>query len=224
MIQTAIAPEEEPAIVLDFFAGSGSTGHAVLNLHSRAINFILVQLPEETGRSDYHTIADITKERLRRVVKKFDDEDRTRLDLGHSRTLDRGFRVFKLAESNFKVWEADKAKNAEALGEQLALHIDHIREGRAPSDLLYEILLKSGFPLTAPVEELNEAGKSVFSVAGGALLICLERELTLEVVRAMADRNPERVVCLDESFAGNDQLKTNAVQTFKTKGVVFRTV
>ena len=61
-------------------------------------------------------------------------------------------------------------------------------------------------------------------MAGGALLICLERRLTLDVIRAMADKKPERVVCLDEGFAGNDQLKTNAVQTFKTKGVVFRTV
>ena len=68
------------------------------------------------------------------------------------------------------------------------------------------------------------ADKPVFGVAGGALLVCLERELTLDLVRAMADRKPERVVCLDEGFAGNDQLKTNAVQTFKTKGVVFRTV
>ncbi len=76
-----------------------------------------------------------------------------------------------------------------------------------------------------PVEALTIDGKQVYSVAGGALLICLERELTLDLIRGMADRQPERVVCLDEGFAANDQLKANAVQTFKTKAVTsFRTV
>jgi adenine-specific DNA-methyltransferase len=86
------------------------------------------------------------------------------------------------------------------------------------------MLLKSGFPLSASVEKLALGGIEVFSVAAGALLICLERKLTLDAIRAMAGRKPERVVCLDEGFASNDQLKTNAVQTFKAKGVVFRTV
>ena len=85
--------------------------------------------------------------------------------------------------------------------------------------------MKSGFPLTTPVEKQTLAGKTVHSVAGGALVICLERELTLELIRAIAEGKPERVVCLDEGFAGNDQLKANAVQTFKTKGIVkFQTV
>ena len=104
------------------------------------------------------------------------------------------------------------------------MHVDHLREGRIAPDFLYEILLKSGFPLTAGVEKLALGGVEVFGVAGGALLICLERKLTLDTIRAMAEKKPERVVCLDEGFAGNDQLKTNAVQTFKAKGVVFRTV
>ena len=103
--------------------------------------------------------------------------------------------------------------------------MDHIRDGRTSDDLLYEILLKSGFPLTTPVETLTLEGKTVHSIAGGALFICLGRELTLELIRAMADKKPERVVCLDEGFAGNDQLKANAVQIFKTKGVTsFKTV
>ena len=103
--------------------------------------------------------------------------------------------------------------------------MDHIRDGRTPDDILYELLLKSGFPLTTPVEKLSLAGKTVYSVAGGALVICLERELTLDLIRAIAEKKPERVVCLDEGFAGNDQLKANAVQIFKTKGVTsFKTV
>ena len=91
--------------------------------------------------------------------------------------------------------------------------------------MLYEILLKSGFPLTTRIETIALAGGTVHSVAQGALLICLERDLTLDLVRAMADRQPERVVCLDEGFAGNDQLKANAVLTFRDKGVTsFKTV
>jgi adenine-specific DNA-methyltransferase len=91
--------------------------------------------------------------------------------------------------------------------------------------LLYEILLKSGFSLTTPVEALTLTGKTIHSAAGGALFICLERELTLELIRAIAEKKPERVVCLDEGFSGNDQLKANAVQLFKTKGVTsFKTI
>ncbi len=85
--------------------------------------------------------------------------------------------------------------------------------------------MKSGYELTAPVEALQLAGMTVHSVSSGALLVCLERELTLDLIRAIAERKPERVVCLDEGFAGNDQLKANAVQIFKTQGVTsFRTV
>jgi adenine-specific DNA-methyltransferase len=77
--------------------------------------------------------------------------------------------------------------------------------------LLYEILLKSRFPLTMPARVLTLGGKSVYSAAEGQLLVCVERELTLDLIRAMADQQPERVVCLDEGFAGNDHLKANAV-------------
>jgi len=215
-------------VVLDFFAGSGTTAHAVLDLNKQDggnRKFILVQLPEPTNRQDYPTIADITKERVRRVIKKLNDEDAGKLDLDGTKKQDRGFSVFKLAESNFKPWNAGLPYDAKALETQLELHIDHIRAGRHADDLLYEILLKSGFPLTTSVETLELTGKTVHSIAGGALFICLDRQLTLDLIRAMAERKPERVVCLDEGFAGNDQLKANAVQIFKTKGVTsFKTV
>jgi adenine-specific DNA-methyltransferase len=215
-------------LILDFFAGAGVTADAVLT-QNRAEGshrrFILVQLPEPTEREDYPTIADIAKERVRRVIRKLDDQEVGKLDLEGEPRQDRGFRVFRLAESNFKPWNADVAHETAALEEQLALHIDHIREGRTPLDLLYEILLKSGFELTTPVETLRLADKIVHSVAGGALLVCLERELTLDLIRAIGELKPERVVCLDEGFAGNDHLKANAVQIFKTQGVTsFRTV
>ena len=216
-------------LVLDFFAGSGTTAHAVLDLNKKDggnRKFILVQLPEPTGREDYPTIADICKERVRRVIKKLNKENEGKLPLDSDKKLDLGFRVFKLAESNFKGWNANvPTGDVSALTQQLELHIDHIRDGRTPDDILYEILLKSGFQLTTPVEKLTMEGKTVFSAAGGALFICLERHLTQKLIRAMAGQKPERVVCLDEGFAGNDQLKANAVQIFKTKGITsFRTV
>lgn len=112
-----------------------------------------------------------------------------------------------------------------ALEQQLDLHVDHICEGRTAEDLLFEILLKSGYPLTTSVETLQLAGKFVHSIDGGVFFICLERELTMELIRAMAEKKPERIVCLDEGFADNDQLKANAVQIFKTKGITsFKTV
>ena len=229
MLQIATQPGEGD-LVLDFFAGSGPTGHAALEQNREDggnRRFILVQLPEPLPKPETRlkTIADITKERVRHVTRTMNDEDAGKLDLEGDNQQDRGFRVFKLAESNFKTWEAEKPTDADGLARQLELHVDHIRERRSSDDLLYEILLKSGFPLTTPVETLTLAGKAVRSVAGGALFICLEQGITLELIRAMAASKPERVVCLDGGFAGNDQLKTNAVQTFKTNGVTsFKTV
>ena len=228
MLQLATRPAEGD-LVLDFFAGSGVTGHAVLAQNAEDggnRRFILVQLPEQLPKPEARlkTIADICRERVRRVIRKLDEEDAGKLDL-EGKTQDRGFRVFKLAESNFKVWDATAPKDAESLMQQLELHVDHIREGRSEEDILFEILLKSGFALTTPVETRTLAGKRVYRIADGAMLVCLERELTLEAIRAMAAEKPARVVCLDAGFAGNDQLKANAVQTFKTAGVAkFQTV
>lgn len=227
MMQLA-APVGEPYLVLDFFAGSGTTAQAVIELNKQDNcnrKFILVQLPESTGRTDFPTIADICKERVRRVITRLNKGEEGKLPLGNEAIQDRGFKVFKLAPSNFKLWNGEQPKDAEQLAQQLELHIDHILPDRTQEDILAELLLKSGFPLTTKVEKLTLAGKTVFSVAEGAMLICLENELTLEVIKAMADRKPERVICLDAGFAGNDQLKTNAALTFKSKGVVrFQTV
>ena len=239
LLETLISfAADADALILDCFAGSGSTGHAVLDLNRKdggTRRFILVQLPEpcEEGsgasKAGLRTIADITKERVRRVIKKLNESLESTVEgpfkKKDDRKQDRGFRVFTLAESNFKLWNAEAPKDADGLAKQLELHVDHIREGRTQDDLLYEILLKSGFALTTPVEILSVAGKTLHSVSSGALLVCLERELTLELIRAIADKKPERVVCLDEGFASNDQLKANAVQIFKNKGVTsFKTV
>ena len=217
-----IAAKDDPeSVVVDLFPGSGTTGHAVLNVNRRHgcnRKFILVQLPEPTERDDYPTIADITKERVRRVIAKLNKEKRE-VD-----GEDRGFRVFKLAESNFNIWDAQGSRQLGAFLEQLQLHVDNVRDDRSAEDVLFELLLKSGYPLSATIETLDLTGKRVFSVAEGALLVCLDRDLTVELMRAVAERKPERFVVLDEGFVGNDQLKANAVQIFKAADVTFRTV
>ena len=216
----AIANVGDEDTVLDFFAGSGTTGIAVLESNAAEgthRRFILVQLPESTGHPQLPLMTDVMEERLKRVVAKLPAKTKGGSDVG--------FRVFALSESNFLPWNGAAASNADELGRQLDLHVGHIRADRRPEQILYELLLKSGFPLTTRCEKKSLAGKTLFSVADGALIICLERKLTLELIRAIADLRPERVVCLDEGFAGNDQLKTNAVQSFRTKGVTsFKTV
>ncbi len=148
---------------MDFFAGSGTTAHAVCELNNQNNGnrrYILVQLPEPTGRRDYPTIADVTKERVRRVIKKLNDEEAGRLLLSDKSKQDLGFKVFKLAESNFKPWNAGVPHETGALEGQLDLHVDHIRESRTSEDLLYEILIKSGFPITTPVKALQLESKN----------------------------------------------------------------
>jgi adenine-specific DNA-methyltransferase len=228
------ANPEKDFLFIDFFAGSGSSAQAVLErnqLDGGRRRFILVQLPEPTGREDYHTIADVTQQRTRRVVEKIrlasDDRDKPSLFEGAESVAppDLGFRVYKLGESNLRSWHGTISDDSQVLAKQLELHVVHLRQDRTTDDLLFELLLKSGYKLTENVVRLDLAGKTVYSVAGGNLFVCLDRDLTLDLIRAMAERKPVRVVCLDVGFAGNDQLKANAVQIFKTKGVTsFKTV
>ena len=139
--------------------------------------------------------------------------------------MDKGFKVYKLAPSNFKIWNTDVEKTPEAIQTALELHVDHISEQASQEALLYEILLKSGFELTTGIEKLELKGKTVYSVAGGELLVCLEKAITNELIKSIVERKPVRVVCLDDGFQHNDQLKSNAVQIMKSKGVVkFQTV
>lgn len=203
-------------IILDFFAGSGSTGHAILNLNSVSRGnrrFILVQLPEPTN-GDLPTISAITRERVRRAGKAMFTERSSKLDLDGHGQLDLGFRAYRLSESNFVPWHRNASDNT-TIAQQIAFFADNVLPGRTPEDILTEILLKSGYELTVPVTRLELAGKEVFSVAEGALLVCLDRALTIETIEAMAALGPGQIVCLDVGFGGDDALKVNAVQTVK---------
>jgi len=237
--------------VLDFFSGSCSTAHAVLDLNKEDAGhrkFIMVQLPEpcdeksEAFKAGYKTIADIGKERIRRVIQKIEGERATKVKKAEGMLpgmaeelpdIDLGFKVLKLDKSNFKIWGggiADSSK--EEIARQLELHIDHIDSNATQEDILFELLLKAGFMPTEKVEKRELAGKTLFSMAEGALLICLENEITPELINAVAEAEPSQFICLDRGFLGNDQLKANAVQTFaarnqrrdKAEQIFFRTV
>lgn len=238
------------AIVLDFFAGSCPTVQSVFNLNKElgsTLKFIMVQLPErcdgesEAFKSGFRTIADIGKERIRRVIKKVNDERTANNDpqmnlpgfKEEPPNLDLGFKVFKLDRSNFKTWDgSNPAASEEEIARQLTIHVDHVLPSATQEDILYELLLKSGFMPTEKVEKLEMGGKVVFSIADGALLICLEDKITRELIDEVAKAEPMQFICLDKGFRGNDQLKANAVQTFaarnqgrdKAEQIVFRTV
>jgi adenine-specific DNA-methyltransferase len=237
LIRYCTLPSEN-AIILDFFAGSGSTAEAIMQLNATESgnrHFVLVQLPEPTPeksnarKAGYERITEVTKERVRRVIAQMNEADAGTLPIADAPSLDRGFKVFKLDSSNFKVWDADNApKDAEALAAQLLLYAEHLLDGRSQHDVLYELLLKSGRMLTVPIDvrELNR--QPVYSVPAdeknGTLLICLEIPIKEETLREMIALAPGQVLCLDSAFEGNDQLKNNIVLQMKDADINFRTV
>jgi adenine-specific DNA-methyltransferase len=220
-------------LVLDFFAGSATTGQAVMdvaNSEAKKTRFILVQLPEplppalQVGSGGIQSVADVAVQRLKCAIGNSNQPALT-----HQPTY--GFRVFKLATSCFRAWELNADDQTEkTLLSRIQDHATHLNASASSEEILFELLLKDGFELTVPIERQKIAGSDVYSVADGALLICLDKSLTQEVVDAMADMEPARVICLDSGFQGNDQLKVNAVQTFKARArnretaIEFRTV
>lgn len=238
LLEMAVKIGAPSGIVLDFFAGSSGLAEAVLKRNAEdgaQRKFIMVQLPEpvdeesEAGKAGFKTIAEVGRERIRKAAKAVLDSRSGKLHLAAAGNLDLGFRSFRLDQSNFRQWESSPAKFDET-GKQLDLHVENIDQNGTEEDILFELLLKAGFPLTTQVRTISLGKKRAFSVHDGALLICLEREITSELIDALADATPLQVICLDEGFKGNDQLKANAVQTFKARAqaeeseIVFRTV
>ncbi len=228
-------------IVMDFFSGSGSTAHATMEYnkeHRSSLKTISVQLPEVIQDSDtikYYntkdlkwlkTVADIGKERIRRAVKKIKEENEQQSLLDQKKNnLDLGFKVFKLSKSNFKIWDEQISKDKDS-SKQIKMHLEELIDKKSTNeDLLYEILIKTGYPLTTKIKILRLSGKTVYSIENNALLICLEKQITKELIKEIAKLKPARVVCLDIGFENNDQLKTNAFETFKSHGIVdFKTM
>tara|TARA_R100001244_G_scaffold20404_1_gene21074 strand:+ start:8017 stop:10035 length:2019 start_codon:yes stop_codon:yes gene_type:complete len=221
-------------IVLDFFAGSGSTGHAVMNLNHEqksSCRYILVQLPEDlnetyrtaTGlnkkvlrnaieylkkRNKPEVLSEICKERLRLCGKSFLAEDSL---FQESLQIDVGFRVLKIDASNMKeVYYTPDAVSQDLLADQ----VDNIREDRTPEDLLFQVLLDWGVDLALPVSQQSIAGKTVFFVDSNALVACFDTGIDEDFVKLLAGHKPLRVVFRDAGFA-SDSVKINVEQVFK---------
>ena len=215
-------------IILDFFSGSATTAHAVLDLNKEDggnRKFIMVQMPElcdeksEAYKASYKTIADIGKERIRRVIKKIEKEQEGKLDLdGTNGKQDLGFKVFKLQESNFKIWRTDIKTEAE-LTKQIELHIEPLDEHAKTENVLFELLLKSGVPLTAKILEKD----GYYLVNDNEIALILEKVNT-DIIKAVIAKNPRKVITLDRLFNKNDQLKTNTALQMKDAGIEFKVV
>lgn len=219
-------------IIMDFFSGSASLAHSVMecNLNDYGKRkFIMVQLPEKILDNDKEKkeyikylkeenikpiISEIGKERIRRA-----GEQVVQQNINESKNIDIGFKVFKLDSSNINKWDL---KDGEDIERKLYEMTENIKEGRTEEDILYEILLKYGIDLNIPIEEHSICGKKVFDIGFGAIIACLDNNITLDVVDGIGklkeELNPEenecRVVFMDSGFA-TDSVKTNAIQILK---------
>jgi adenine-specific DNA-methyltransferase len=210
------AGSSRDGIVLDFFSGSATTAHATMKLNSEdggSRRFILVQLPEicgdesEPGRAGFKTIAEIGKERIRRVGKKMKQESAGKNGVDK---LDVGFRVLKIDSSNMKeVFYTPDAVSQDLLSDQ----VNNIREDRTSEDLLFQVLLDWGVDLALPITQESIAGKPVYFVDDNALAACFEEGVSEEFVKLLAKREPLRAVFRDASFA-SDSVKINVEQIF----------
>ena len=207
LIELVTKPDD---IILDFFAGSGSTGHAVIKVnqaHGSRRRFILIQIPEETGRPGYATIADITKKRLREAGKKFASS-------GSIGAGDIGFRTLKVDSSNM----ADVYYAPDVLDKaNLDLFVDNIKPDRTPEDLLFQVMLDWGVDLALPIARQTIQNKEVFFVDDNALVACFDASggVDEDFVKELAKHHPLRVVFRDAGFK-NSAVKINVEQIFKS--------
>ena len=199
-------------LVLDFFSGSATTAHAVMQLNSEDkgnIKYIMVQIPEETdekseaNKANYKSICEIAKERIRRAAKKIAEEK-------PESTFDGGFRVLKCDSSNMKDVYYNPQDMEFSLFSEL---VDNIKEDRTPEDLLFQVMLDLGVLLSSKIEETTIGGKKVFNVAEGFLVACFDADITEEVVTEIAKQHPYYFVTRDNSMA-NDNVATNFEQIF----------
>ncbi len=231
-----VAANDQKAVVMDFFAGSGSTAHAVMDLNQADggnRRYILVQLPEalssavkeQKASATYcdkigrpRTIAELTKERLRRVAKAIRTEN-------PDYTGDLGFRVFRLDSSNIHAWEPDRDNIAQSIFDAA----EHLKADRTEQDILFELLLKLGLDLTVPIEQKVIVGKTVHSIGAGVLLVCLAEKIKNEEVeplaqgivdwhKQLAPAGETQIVFRDSAF-GDDVAKTNLTAILQQHGL-----
>lgn len=211
-----IAKADKNSIILDFFSGSATTAHAVMQLNAEDggnRKFIMVQLPEkcdeksEAYKAGYKNICEIGKERIRRAGKKIKEENGLT-----AQNLDTGFRVLKLDSSNMQDVYYNPAAITQTL---LETTIDNIKSDRTPLDLLFQVMLELGVPLSAKIEENAVNGKTYYAVNGNDMIACFDDAIDEEVITAIAKQQPLYAVFKDKSFA-SDSVAINNEQLFKT--------
>ena len=214
----SLVPFNVDEIILDFFSGSATTAHAIIQLNAEDggnRKFIMVQLPEETDekseayKAGYKNICEIGKERIRRAGKKIKEENKDKEGIEN---LDIGFRVLKCDSSNMKDVYYSPADYKTDLFSSLT---DNIKEDRTPEDLLFQVMLDLGVPLSSKIEESTIAGKRVFNVADGFLIACFDENVTEETIKTIAQKKPHYFVMRDSSMA-DDSVATNFEQIFTT--------
>ena len=227
---TAMTSDED--IILDFFCGSGTSAHAIVDANRKdgqSRRFVLVQLPENITASStetttgFRTIADISKERIRRVIKKLKDEDKGKLELkDREAPEDLGFKVFTLAESNYQRWRGTDAKTGEALLAEMEKQADPLLPGWKPMNVIYEVALKEGYSLTCTVEEVKgAAGNTVYRVTdadkGQSFLICLDDKLKAPAIKALGLKKDDLFICRDVALT--DEQAANLALQCKLKTI-----
>ena len=223
-------------IILDFFSGSATTAHAVMQLNAEDggnRKYILVQLPEvcdeksEAAKAGYKNICEIGKERIRRAGKKLTDTD-GQMQIGDSekKPLDVGFRVFKLDSSNLQTWDATPVDELrmEDLLNRMNTMINRVKADRSDLDMVCEVMLKLGVPLTYSVNKVAVNSKAAYTVGDDCLLlVCLAADITPEDVEAMAEYVPAKVIISRDSFA-NDTAMANAYYILRDRGIELKLV
>ena len=217
---------EDGDIALDLFAGSCTTAQAILALNREdngSRRFIMVQLPEQTDTPELPTIADIGKERIRRVIKKFKQEDRGKLELStRTQPEDLGFRVFKLAPSNYKQWQSIDSTDAEAYTKQLTFFTNPLVEGWSPDRVVWEIVIKEGYGLNTTIKLLEKIKENtVWQVTDPdreqSFLICLDNTLHPSTLSALPLMKDHIFVCLNKAL--DDTLAANLALQCRLKKI-----
>lgn len=209
----------EDSIILDFFSGAATMTNAIFEenlIDNGKRRFIMVQIPEETDekseafKSGYKNICEIGKERIRRAGKKILEENKDKEGI---EDLDIGFKVFKLDSTNLKEWDENIIFNKEDRQQSFDDLKNPIKDGRTTEDLVYEIMLKYGVDLTMPIEELEILGSKVYSVGCGYLMICLEDNISLDLIEAIGNEKPNRVVLADKGLTTSDLINGEKILT-----------
>lgn len=220
LIKTLIQQTTQGDLVLDFFAGSCTTAQAVLELNREDggnRKFIMVQLPEPTDNKKFPTIAEIGKERIRRVVKKMKNEFEGQLPLDKPEDL--GFKVFKLHESNYKQWESEKEKDPKVYAKQLEMLSDPLVESWKAENVIYEVALKEGYSLNIQLKDTEVKGVQQVSdpQSGQSFYICLEEKIRLRELKPLNLSKDDLFICRD--IALNDEAAANLALQCRLKTI-----